>query len=119
MGNPILNSQAVLLCPHGAPITHVPGTFTSYRVNGYPPLLFTDQYLVSGCPFTIGSMGMACQRVQWVSPSTMLFVKGVPVLTSASIGLCIGQSGAPNGPAVIASFQVAIQEPDSPTFIDQ
>lgn len=119
MGNPILNSQAVLLCPHGAPVTHVPGTFTSYRVNGYPPLLLTDQYLIAGCPFSVGAMGMPCLRVQWLSPSVKLFVKGIPVLTSASIGMCISQTGAPSGPVVIASFQVAIQEPDTSTFIDQ
>lgn len=119
MGNPILNGQTILLCPHGGVVTHIPMTVTSYRVNGYPPMLMTDQFIVSGCPFSVGGMPAGCQNVQWVNGSTLLYVKGVPVLTSACVGLCYSSMGFEIGPVVIAAVQTAVREPDTATHINQ
>ena len=119
MGNPILNRQTVLLCPHGGVVTHVPMTVTSYRVNGYPPLLMTDQYIITGCPSSIGGMPAGCLHVQWLTASTLLYVKGAPVLTSASVGLCNSSMGFDAGPVMIAAVQTAVLEPDTATHINQ
>lgn len=122
MANFILNSQTVLMCPHGGSIQHVPTTFTTYRVNGYPPLRLADSYLVTGCPFMLPMGGAPspspCQTVLWTAPSPYLFVKGSPVLTNASIGICTSAIGIPGGPVVIGAHQVFEREPDVPTNIN-
>lgn len=118
MGDFLLNTNSVILCPHGGLVTHVPTTFTSYRIEGRQPMLMTDEYLIAGCAGTGGPMG-GCFRVQWVTASTMLIVKGVPVLTQASVGLCQTAAGVPTGPAIVASTQLMVREPDEFTSVDQ
>lgn len=111
----LLNSQAVLLCPHGGTVQHIPSSFTTYRINGYPPLLLNDTYIVSGCPFMIagggGAIPMNCHHVQWLTGSPMMMVNGVPVLTNTSTGLCMSPHGVPNGPVVVATSINVEQEP--------
>lgn len=122
MASFILNSQSVLLCPHGAPISHVSSTYTAHRVQGSPPMLLTDTFVIAGCP-NIMPMGsamipMPCNRVQWLTGSPMMLVKGSPVLTNQSNGLCLAANGAPAGPVIIASHQVMEKEPSNFTKID-
>ncbi len=112
----LLNSNSVLICPHGGMISHVPVTFTTYRVDGRFPMLFTDNYFVTGCPNFIG-WPSPCTRIQWLVPSAFLFIKGIPVLTSASVGLCMSASGVPQGPVTIAAIRSFEKEPATPTFI--
>ncbi len=118
MPNFLLNAQSVILCPHGAPVIHVPVTFTTYRVHGYPPLLLTDNYIISGCPAMAHGAG-GCNSVQWVNPSPTMFVRGIPVLTNATSGICITATGVPSGPAMIANFQPIVQEPTDLKMVDQ
>lgn len=118
MGDFLLNTNSVILCPHGGLVTHIPTTFTSYRIEGRRPMLLTDEYMVQGCPGAGGPMG-GCFRVQWVTGSTMLMVKGIPVLTQSSVGLCQTSGGIAAGPAIIASTQLMVQEPTEFTSVDQ
>jgi hypothetical protein len=118
MGAFLLNENSVILCPHGGVVTHIPITFTTYRIEGRRPMLLTDEYMVQGCPGAGGPMG-GCIRVQWVSGSTMLLVKGIPVLTQTSVGLCQTSAGVAAGPAIIASTQLMVREPDEFTSVDQ
>jgi len=114
----LLNTNSVIMCPHGGIVTHVSGTSTSFRIQGRPPMLLTDVYIVSGCPFGGGYSG-PCTQVMWVSGSPMLRIRGIPVLTQASVGICQSSSGVPQGPAIIASCQLIEPEPDQPTDINQ
>lgn len=114
----LLNSQAVLLCPHGGTVQHIPTTNTAYRINGYPPLLLTDTYLVLACPHMAAmAVPMKCDRVQWVNGSNMMMVNGVPVLTNTSTGLCMSPYGVHNGPVVVATPVNVEQEPTEFTNI--
>jgi len=117
----LLNSQAVLLCPHGGTVQHIPNSFTTYRINGYPPLLLNDTYIVSGCPFMIASGGTAipmnCRHVQWFTGSPMMMVNGIPVLTNTSTGLCMSATGGPGGPVIIATTINIEEEPKEFTNI--
>ncbi len=117
MGAFLLTTDSVILCPHGGIVTHVPTTFTTYRVQGRRPMLMTDEYLIAGCTGTGGPMG-GCFRIQWVTGSTMLIVKGVPVLTQSSVGICLTSAGVASGPAIIASVQLMVQEPSEYTNIN-
>jgi len=116
MGNLLLNAQTVIMCPHGGIVTHIPATYTSYRVDGRLPMLLTDQYLISGCPF-FSFMASPCHRVMWVSGSVNLIVKGQPVLTLSSVGLCESAALIIQGPAIITYTQTGQREPDEFTSV--
>lgn len=114
----LLNTNSVILCPHGGVVTHIPGTFTSYRIEGRLPMLLTDTYLIQGCGNYAGQFS-PCAMVIWVTASSKLIVRGVPVLTQASVGLCQSAAGVVQGPAIIAVCQLIVPEPDDFTTIDQ
>lgn len=117
MAFPLLNTHSVIMCPHGGTVQHIPTTTTSFRVSGWRPMLLSDTYLIAGCPFhTYGPS--PCMLVNWVTGSSLLFVKGQPVLTLASVGLCVAGNGAAQGPAIIATAQTGQLEPDEPTFVN-
>ncbi len=111
----LLNTNSVIMCPHGGIVTHIPTTYTGYRVQGRRPMLLTDEYLVQGCNGAAGG----CMRVQWVTASTMLMVKGIPVLTQTSVGVCQTAGGLAIGPAIIASTQLMVQEPTEFTNVNE
>lgn len=117
MPNLLLNSQSILMCPHGGRIQHVPSDFTTYRIHGFPAARLTDQYMISGCPhiMVMGNMTMPspCVRVQWFGGSPTTLVKGSPVLTSASTGICLSATGIPQGPAIVAATQTTQLESSS------
>lgn len=112
----LLNTNSVIMCPHGGVVTHVPVTFTSYRIEGRRPMLLSDIYTLAGCPLD-GGGGGPCMHVGWVTASQKMMVRGVPVLTDQSIGLCQSAVGAVQGPAIIASCQLLVFEPDELTNI--
>lgn len=113
----LLNTFSVVMCPHGGAVQHIPTTVTSFRVDGRRPMLLSDVYLIAGCPYQMRSPS-PCTKVIWVSGSSLLFVKGQPALTLASVGLCVSDSGTPQGPAIIASVNTGQTEPETPTFIN-
>jgi len=104
------------MCPHGGIVTHVPLSGTSYRVDGRRPMLQSDEFLIIGCPNNNGRPS-PCVRVQWVTASNMLIVKGNRALTFESIGVCQSAAGMAQGPAIISHTQTGQLEPDSLTAI--
>lgn len=118
MGNLLLNSQSVIMCPHGGMVSHVPTSYSSYRVDGRRPMLLTDVYLVVGCPnYTHGPS--PCAMVTWLNGTVNLLIKGIPLLTIASVGLCQSGSGIMQGPAIITYTQTGQREPDAFTIINE
>lgn len=113
----LLNSDSIILCPHGGMILHTPLSATSYRVNGRFPMLFGDLYQIAGCPF-MSSYGSPCNLVSWVTASNLLIVKGQPALIATSVGLCVAASGVSQGPAIIAAIRSSQLEPDTFTAIN-
>ncbi len=113
----ILTESATLVCPHGGVVMHIPSTVTSYRVDGQPPLLLMDNYIVTGCANNIAGLSVPCFRVLWSSPSTMLYIKGNPALLHTSHGICEATLGIVNGIAIPISFQTSVREPDEFTHI--
>lgn len=118
MGAFLLTSDSTLMCPHGGIVTWSPVTYTSYRVSGRPPLLLGDSFVISGCPFMIGTQPSSCVRAEWYTGSSMLIIKGRPVLTSTSTGICVGITGTPHGPVIIAAHQIGEREPDEITIVN-
>ena len=105
MPNFILTRSSVIMCPHGAHVTHIQLTNQRATVNGELVLFPNDQYLVAGCPSSLSPGASPCYRVIWTNASKNFMVQGKAVLTSASIGLIQTASGTAQGAAIIASFQ--------------
>ena len=113
----LLNSDSIILCPHGGVVSHTPLSGTGYRVDGRFPMLLGDLYQIMGCSFVSG-YGSPCLSVQWVTASTMLIVKSQPALVATSVGLCISAGGGGMGPAIIAAIRSTQMEPDTFTSIN-
>lgn len=105
MPNFILTRSSVIVCPHGARVTHVPQTNRRATVNGETLLFPNDFYTVAGCPHP-----SPCHRVVWANPSKNFAAGGKPVLTSGSIGMIQTFSGAAQGEANILSHQTVVTD---------
>lgn len=116
MASPLLNTNSIIMCPHGGIASHTPTSGTSYRVDGRVPMLETDLYTVSGCPYGHRQSG-PCFRIQWVTASNMLIIKGRRALTYESVGICQSASGIAYGPAVVTYTQTGQLEPATLTRI--
>lgn len=104
----LLTTTTVATCPHGAPVSFVPGQ-TRVLADGAPVLLVTDQATVAGCPFVVGTVASPCLTIRWLAPATRVLVAGTPALLSTSTGLCLNPSTAPQGPAQVSSHQQRVQ----------
>ena len=113
----LLNSDSIILCPHGGVVNYMPLSGTAYRVDGRFPMLLGDLYQIAGCPF-MSNYGSSCNFVQWVTASNLLIVKGQPALIATSVGLCISASGGAQGPAIISAIRSSQMEPDTLTTIN-
>lgn len=112
MGSYTLTTDATLMCPHGATVT-VTATEASVRTGGAQPLKATDVFTVSGCQFKIpagpAQIPSPCTTVVWVKPDVMVRAGGVPTLSTASIGLCIGLIGVQGTVQVSAAGQTQVR----------
>jgi hypothetical protein len=104
MPGPLFVVGAVAMCPHGGQITTI-SSDTRVLAGGMPVALMTDQFMVAGCAFVVGTVPQPCIKVQWTTPTVETLINGQPAITALSVGLCIAANGAPNGPAIIASTQ--------------
>lgn len=105
MPNFILTKSSVMVCPHGAPVMHVPLTNQRGTLNGELLLYPDDQYTIAGCPFSTSQGPSPCHRVVWTNPSKNFMIGGKRVLTSGSIGITQTFPGAAQGAASILSHQ--------------
>ena len=65
----------------------------------------SDQYLIAGCPFIVGTVPMPCVRIQWIVPAMRVLVNGSPALLQSSVGLCMSAQQTPNGPPSVPMNQ--------------
>lgn len=87
MPTPVLTLSAQIVCPHSGSALVVT---KNARVTSGGQALITagDQYQVLGCknPPAAGPM---CSAVMWPMPATRVWVGGLPVLLSTSLGQCL------------------------------
>jgi hypothetical protein len=105
MPNFILTRSSVIICPHGARVTHVPLTNRRGTLNGELLLYPDDLYTIAGCPLSTSQGPSPCYRVVWSNASKNFMIGGKRVLTSASIGIAQTFPGAAQGEANILSHQ--------------
>jgi len=100
---PILTSSSTVMCPHGGQ-AQLPTSNTEALIDGAPALLQTDVHPILGCAFVLVKPS-PCTSIRWVSASTQVKVRGVPVLLQNSVGLCLSAEQVPQGIAIVAQVQ--------------
>jgi uncharacterized Zn-binding protein involved in type VI secretion len=105
MPGPIVHVGASIICPHGGP-ANVVTTNSRVLVSGQPVATLADQYLITGCAFTVPSgKPQPCVRVQWLTPAARVFVNGQPVILQTSTGLCLSAEQIPQGAPIVVTTQ--------------
>ena len=100
-----LTASTVLMCPHGGTVMVVT-TNTQVMASGSPVLLSTDVFTVVGCSLSSSGTTPPCTTVEWLVPAMQNSVTQQFVLTTDSVGLCIG-SVAP-GPPIVTPVQTSV-----------
>ncbi len=100
----LLHVNATVNCPHGGRASYLPA---QPRVNltGQVAATVAGQWLIAGCPFTAGNKPQPCVTIRWTTPAARVTVAGAPVVTQASIGLCLSAEQAPQGPPMVTVVQ--------------
>ena len=100
---------ATAMCPHGGQILPAPGN-PRVLVSGQPVVTLADTCLIAGCPFTVPpGVPQPCLRVQWVVPALRVLVGRQPAILQGSVGLCLGPTQAPQGPANVVATQPRVR----------
>ena len=108
MAGPSVTVASSLMCPHGGQVTIVPASGRA-RAGGASIATTADAFLVAGCPFVLpGPVPSPCLQVQWITPALRVKAGGAPAIDAASVGLCIGATGAPQGPVIIQPAQTRV-----------
>jgi hypothetical protein len=100
----LLNSDAVMMCPHGGVVQAVSSNTRAQAAGGFL-LRASDTFLITGCPFVLGPAPHPCVQVQWVQPATRGTAMGDSMLTEASVGLCVAPDQAVQGTVLIQMTQ--------------
>lgn len=109
MAGQTLNINSTLMCPHGGSVQII-STNTKLQADGAFAALATDQFLISGCAFTIPpGVPSPCLTVQWLVTDTRNTVNGTPTLSQSSVGLCLSPAQVPQGPVTIVNAQTKVQ----------
>jgi hypothetical protein len=102
-----LTAASTLTCPHGGTVTAVPAN-EQVSLDGDPIVLATDAFTVEGCAFAPGGVPNPCVEVQWIVPAARSAADGAETLTTDSVGLCLADDGAPQGPVLIQDTQFVV-----------
>jgi hypothetical protein len=103
MSPAMLTAAATMICPHGGTVAATAAVANA--VAGAPVLTGSDTFIIAGCAFVIGTVPSPCVSVQWTGAAARVTRGGVPVLTTASVGLCLAATMAPQGSVIIAGAQ--------------
>jgi len=104
----VLTSTTVASCPHGGQVSFVPSQMRVLADNS-PVLVVSDLAIVAGCAFNVSGAPSPCLTIQWLAPATRVTVQGSPPLLSTSVGLCLNPASAPQGSALLSSYQQRVQ----------
>jgi hypothetical protein len=105
MPGPVVHVGASIICTHAAP-SNVITSNSRVLVSGQPVATLADQYLISGCAFTVPTgKPQPCLRIQWLTPAARVFVNSQPVILQTSTGLCLSAEQIPQGAPIVVATQ--------------
>ena len=99
-----LTPSSQLMCPHGGMVTGISQN-GQVKAGGDFVLRPSDQFMVAGCAFMVGTVLHPCMQIQWQQPSSETKAAQDFTLTESSIGLCTAADQAPQGPPQVVATQ--------------
>ena len=102
----LLTVASTIMCPHGGTVTATPGATQAQAAA--PVLRGSDTFIVAGCAFNIAGVPSPCVSVNWMVTATRVQSGGALALNTASVGLCLAATQAPQGPVSIQSTQPSV-----------
>ena len=108
----MITVSSTLECPHGGQVEIVPAN-PKTTAGGATVATVADQFLISGCPFTLPTVPpipSPCIMVQWVAGDLQNLSNSIPTLNPSSVGLCIGATGAPQGPVLVVNVGTEVED---------
>ena len=94
-----LTTSTIFMCPHGGTAVVV-STNTRVQAGGAFVVRSSDIFTIAGCALSASTPPTPCLTIQWIVPALQNSVMQDFVLTTDSVGLCIG-SPTPAPPIVI------------------
>lgn len=107
MPGPVLHSGATAQCPHGGVLTIIAAS-PRVVVSGMPAAVLTDQGMVAGCVFTVGTKPQPCVTTKWMVAATRVMANGQPLLINPLTALCFSADQIPGGPPIITGSQTRV-----------
>ncbi|MFI1292480.1 hypothetical protein ACH4VM_29115 [Streptomyces sp. NPDC020792] len=107
MPGPVLHTGATVTCPHGAPLNVVAAS-PRVTVLGAPAAVLTDQGLVTGCPFTVGTKLQPCVSTKWLAGAARVTASGQPLLINPTGAVCLSADQIPAGPPIVSGSQTRV-----------
>ncbi|MYS89088.1 MULTISPECIES: hypothetical protein [Streptomyces] len=101
----LLDTAAVIGCPHGGRVTAATPPAGGVRVAGAAVATTAHSYVVTGCPHTVDRVPVPCVTVRWTAGSSGITVDGAPVLLDVSAAQCFTAAFVPQGPPVVQGTQ--------------
>jgi hypothetical protein len=107
MPGPVLHTGASATCPHGGSLNIIAAS-ARVVLGALPAAVVTDQGLVAGCAFTVGTKPQPCVTTRWIVGSMRVTASGQPLLINPCTALCISADQIPGGPPIIAASQTRV-----------
>jgi len=107
MPGPALHTGTTATCPHGGSLNIIAAS-ARVLLGGMPAAVLTDQGLVAGCVFTVGTKPQPCVTTRWLVAATRVIANGQPLLINPCSALCFSADQIPGGPPVIAGSQTRV-----------
>jgi hypothetical protein len=100
----LLHANATISYPHGGSAT-LQSTQTRVTASGQIVADVSGQWVITGCPFTVGGITQPCVTIHWTTATTRVSVLGRDVLTQAATGVCLNNAGTAQGAPIITDVQ--------------
>lgn len=95
------------MCPHGGMLNIVPAS-PRVQLSGMPAAVLTDQGLVAGCAFMVGTKPQPCVTTRWLVGATRVLANGQPLLINPCGAICQSAEQIPGGPPIISASQTRV-----------
>jgi hypothetical protein len=98
---------ATAMCPHGAPLQVVPSQ-VRVLLGGQPAATASDQFLITGCPFTTPvPKPQPCVTAKFL-PALKVMLSGNPAVLKSGGLICQSVEQIPAGPPSVSVTQIKV-----------
>lgn len=106
MGDFLVNVGAAGMCPHGAPLQVIPSQ-GKVLLGGQPAATVSDQFVITGCAFTVGPKPQPCVTAKFL-PAVKVLLSGTPAVLKGGALICQSAEQIPQGPPTVTVTQIKV-----------